>query len=199
MKNKIELSDLKDIAEYEKVRDRMRADIIELKKSRRVAVGDNLTFLFENRKTVLFQIQEMMRTERIVDDDKIQEEIDAYDALLPGEGEISATLFIEIADLYKMTQAEVHRAVNRFQGLDQDRIALVVGGERVRARFAEGLSHEEKMAAVHYVRFHLPESVRATLAQPGAEARLVVDHPNYKAETSLDESVRRQLVADLSA
>ena len=196
---KIELSDLKNIAEYEKVRERMRAEVIELKQSRRVHAGDNLTFLFENRQTVLFQIQEMMRTERIVHDDKIQEEIDAYGALVPGEGEISATLFIEIADLYKMTQAEIHRTVNRFQGLDQDKVALVVGGERVAARFEGGESHEEKMAAVHYLRFSLPQSVRATLADPSVEARIVVDHPNYKAAAPLVGAVRQQLVADLNS
>ena len=196
---KIELRELKNIAAYEKVRERMRAEIIELKKSRRVHAGDNLTFLFENRQTVLFQIQEMMRTERIVLDDKIQEEIEAYGALVPGEGEISATLFIEIADLYKMTQAEIHRTVNRFQGLDRDKVALVVGGERVPARFLGAESHEEKMAAVHYLRFSLPQSVRATLADPSAEARIVVDHPNYKAEAPLVGAVRQQLVADLRA
>ena len=195
---KIELHELKNIAEYEKVRERMRAEVIELKKSRRVHAGDNLTFLFENRQTVLFQIQEMMRTERIVLDDKIQEEIEAYGALVPGEGEISATLFIEIADLYKMTQAEIHRTVNRFQGLDQDRVALVVGGERVPARFQGGQGHEEKMAAVHYLRFPLPQGVRATLADPSADARIVVDHPNYKAAAPLVGAVRQQLVADLS-
>jgi Protein of unknown function (DUF3501) len=194
---KIELHELKNIAEYEKVRERVRAEVIELKRSRRVAAGENLTFLFENRQTVLFQIQEMMRTERIVDDHKIQGEIDAYDGLLPGEGELSATLFIEIADLFKMTQDEVRRAVNRFQGLDQDKVALVVGGERVPARFETGLGSEEKMAAVHYLRFPLPQGVRASLADPSAEARIVVDHPNYKAEAPLAGAIRQQLVADL--
>jgi len=196
---KIELHELKNIAEYEEVRERMRAEIIELKKSRRVHAGDNLTFLFENRQTVLYQIQEMMRTERIVRDDKIQDEIDAYSALLPAEGELSATLFIEIADLFKMTQEEIRRTVNRFQGLDKDRVALVVGGERVPARFEGGLSNEEKMAAVHYLRFPLAQSVRATLADPAAEARIVVDHPNYKAEAPLVGVVRQQLIADLGA
>ena len=196
---KIEIQELKNIAEYEKVRDRTRAEIIEVKKSRRIQVGDNLTFLFENRQTVLFQIQEMMRTERIVNDDKIQEEIDAYSALVPGEGEISATLFIEIADLYKMTQAEIHRTVNRFQGLDQDKVALVVGAERVAARFEGGGSHEEKMAAVHYLRFPIPHGIRAALADPSVEARIVVDHPNYEAAAPLVGAVRQLLVADLNA
>jgi hypothetical protein len=196
---RVELHELKNIAEYEKVRDRMRAEVIELKKSRRIQAGENLTFLFENRQTVLFQIQEMMRAERIVDDDKIQGEIDAYSALLPAEGELSATLFIEIADLFKMTQDEVRRAVNRFQGLDRDCVELVVGGERVPARFEGGLSNEEKMAAVHYLRFPVPRGVRAALADPSAEALIVVDHPNYKAEAPLVGAVRQQLVADLDA
>jgi predicted RNA binding protein with dsRBD fold (UPF0201 family) len=80
----IHLSEIKNLVEYEKVRDAMRARVIELKRNRRVAVGDNLTFLFENRDTVLFQIQEMVRTERIVDEARIQEEIDAYNALVRG-------------------------------------------------------------------------------------------------------------------
>ena len=99
-------------------------------------MGENLTFLFENRETVLFQIQEMVRTERIVEDGKIQDEIDAYNALLPGQGELSATLFIEIPDLVKLTQEEVRRRVNRFQGLDQDGVAA--GGRRRRPRARRG-------------------------------------------------------------
>jgi hypothetical protein len=113
----IHLSEIKDLVEYEKARDAMRARVIELKKNRRVPVGDNLTFLFENRDTVLFQVQEMVRTERIVDEARIQEEIDAYDALIPGPGELSATLFIEIPDLARMSNDEVRRTINRFHGL----------------------------------------------------------------------------------
>src|SRR5262245_48469258 len=130
----------------------MRASVIALKAQRRVTLGPNLTLLFENRETVLFQIQEMVRTERIVDDAKIQDEIDAYQPLLPGAGQLSATLFIEIPELVHMSSAEVRDTVNRFQGLDrQGGVALAVDGERLPARFESGHSKEEKMAAVHYL------------------------------------------------
>src|SRR5689334_3114647 len=92
----ITISEIKNIAEYERVRSEFRARIIEIKKHRRVAVGPMVTFVFENRDTVLSQIQEMMRAERIVHDDKIRHEIDVYNQLLPGPNELSATMFIEI-------------------------------------------------------------------------------------------------------
>src|SRR5947207_11389782 len=121
----IHLSEIKNLVEYEKARDGMRARVIALKKNRRVAVGDNLTVLFENRDTVLFQIQEMVRTERIVDDARIQEEVDVYNALVPGPGELSATVFIEIPDLSRLSPEKVRETVNRFQGLDRDALFLV--------------------------------------------------------------------------
>ncbi len=195
---KIVLSDVRNLVEYEKVRDAARAAVIALKKDRRVSVGENLTFLFENRQTVLFQIQEMVRTERIVDEAKIQDEIDAYNALLPGEGELSATLFIEIPELTHLDQEEVRRRVNRFQGLHEDRVALVIGdGARVPARFEGGHSKEEKMAAVQYLRFPLNAGARAALADLDRPARLVVDHPNYQAETTLAPALRAEVLKDL--
>ena len=153
---KVRRADVLDLVAYEKARDAMRARIIDRKRNRRVSVGDNITVLFENRDTVLFQIQEMVRTERIVHDDKVQDEIDAYNALIPDAGELSATLFIEIPELSRMAQDEVRRTVNRFQGLDKDGVWLVIGAHRVPARFEGGHSKEEKMAAVHYLRFALP-------------------------------------------
>ena len=95
---KIELKDVVNFFEYEKVRDAMRARIIELKRRRRVSVGSHLSLVFENRDTLLFQIQEMCRVERITDDARVQDELDVYNALLPRPGELSATLFIEITE-----------------------------------------------------------------------------------------------------
>jgi hypothetical protein len=195
---KIVLSEIKNLFDYEKVRERERARIIALKKSRRISVGPNLTFLFENRDTVLYQIQEMVRTERIVDDGKVQEEIDAYSALVPDPSELSATLFIEIPELSRMTQDEVRQAVNRFQGLDRQAIFLAIGdGPRLPARFEEGQSKEEKMAAVHYIRFAVPPGARAALADARQSVRLVVDHPRYQAERELEAAVRGELLQDL--
>jgi hypothetical protein len=196
---KIILENIKNVYEYEKVREGERARIIELKKNRRVSVGDNLTFLFENRETVLFQIQEMIRTERIVADAKVQEEIDAYAPLVPSEGELSATLFIEIPELVRMKQDEVRRTVNRFQGLDRGCVFLTVGDLfRIPARFEGGLSKEEKMAAVHYLRFSVSPDAKAALADPGERVRLVVDHPSYKAERELAQANRAELLRDLA-
>jgi uncharacterized protein DUF3501 len=200
MMERVRLSEVKNLVEYEKVRDAMRARIIALKQNRRVSVGDNLTFLFENRDTVLFQIQEMVRTERIVDDARIQEEIDAYNALLPGQGELSATMFIEIPELSRMGNEEVRRTINRFQGLDREGVGLRLG-ERpaVPARFEEGHSKEEKMAAVHYLRFRVPPEARDVLADPRERVRLVVSHPNYRAEADVPPATRAELIADLRA
>jgi len=197
---KISLAEIRNVYEYEKVRETERARIIALKRNRRVSVGDNLTFLFENRDTVLYQIQEMIRTERIVADAKVQEEIDAYAPLVPGEGQLSATLFIEIPDLVRMSQDEVRRTVNRFQGLDRGCVFLAIGGQlRIPARFEGGLSKEEKMAAVHYLRFAVPPEARGALADPGQRALLLVDHPSYKAERELPPAVRAELLRDLAS
>src|SRR5262245_32811705 len=197
---KIRASEVKNLYEYEKARDAMRGRLIELKKNRRVTVGDNLTFLFENRDTVLFQIQEMVRTERIVDEARVQEEIDAYNALIPRPSELSATLFIEIPELVRMSNEEVRRTINRFQGLDRGGVTLQVGSRPpIPARFEEGHSKEEKMAAVHYLRFAVPPDSQAALADPREPVRLRVDHPNYRAEAEVPPATRAELVADLRA
>jgi hypothetical protein len=195
---KLVLSDVKDLVAYERVRDTMRAEIIALKNDRRLGVGDNLTLLFENRATVLFQVQEMVRTERIVDDAKIQDELDAYNPLVPAPGHLSATLFIEIPELYAMTQQQVHAAINRFQGLDQDVIRLKIGGEEVPARFEAGRTKEEKMAAVQFVDFTVPDALRSALSDPRTEVSVVVRHPNYTASEDVPPAMRAQFVADLA-
>jgi hypothetical protein len=195
--NKIEMSEVKNLIEYEKVRDEMRSAVIARKQRRRVIIGDQMSLLFENRDTVLLQIQEMIRTERIVHDAKIQDEIDAYNALIPAPGELSATLFIEIPGLIHMSQEDVRLTVNRFQGIDRA-LWLVAGEQRVAAQFEGGHSKEEKMAAVQYVRFVVPAASRAALADPSVPARMVVDHPNYKAEAPLSVETRNELLADLA-
>jgi Protein of unknown function (DUF3501) len=194
---KIEVSELLDLTAYEKARETMRAAIIELKKNRRVSVGDHVTLLFENRETVLFQIQEMVRTERIVDDAKVKDELLTYNALIPNEGELSATLFIEIPGIARMSHDEQIAAVNRFQGLDRDAVFLVLGEHRVPGVFEEGRTKEEKMSAVHFLRFRLSGEAVRDLQDPDRAALLAVDHPNYQAEQVLQAPVRAELLRDL--
>jgi hypothetical protein len=190
-------SEIKDLVEYEKARDTMRAEVIALKRNRRVSVGDNLTFLFENRATVVFQIQEMVRTERIVDEGKLQDEIDAYNALLPDAGELSATLFIEIPGISSLPPDAARAAVNRFQGIDRGVVFLEVGGERIPARFEGGHSKEEKLAAVQYLRFAIPDGSRRALRDAAQAVRLVVEHAHYRARQDIPAVVRAELLRDL--
>jgi hypothetical protein len=195
---KVALSEVRDIAQYERVREAERARIIERKRPRRVGLGENLTLLFENHDTVLFQVQEMMRTERIVDEAKIRDELDTYNALIPGPGQLSATLFIEIPGISRMPAEEMRAAVNRFRGLDEGHVRLEIGPHVLPARFERGDTHEEKMAAVHYVRFDVPDGAQPLLTDPGAVVRLVCTHPSHPAATDLTPQTRAELVADLA-
>src|SRR3972149_452804 len=111
---KVALNDIMGLAAYEKVRENFRRRIIELKQARRVAVGHKVTWVFENRDTVIFQIQEMVRAERIVDLDKIRKEIEAYNELIPEPVELSATLFLEIED-----QTHLREELLKFLGIDE--------------------------------------------------------------------------------
>jgi hypothetical protein len=196
--DKVALAEIKDLTAYERVREEMRARIIALKVNRRVSVGDHITLLFENRDTVLFQIQEMVRTERIVDPGKIEDEVRTYNGLIPDPGELSATLFIEIPGIARMSHDEQVAAVNRFQGLDRDAVFLEVGGRRITARFEEGRTKEEKMSAVHFLRFSLSAADREELADPAAAAALLIDHPRYQARQDLPPAVRASLFEDLA-
>lgn len=190
----IRLADVVNFFEYEKVREERRRRVIELKRKRRVQVGPYLSFVFENRETLLFQIQEMCRAERIVDDAKVQEEIDVYSALLPGPGELSATVFIEIAD-----KDQIKPVLDRFMGIDTGRHVWleIDGGPRVPGTFEAGHSDEEKgkLAAVHFVRFAFsPEAVSAFRA---SAVDLVTDHPAARARARLSEETKAELLADL--
>jgi hypothetical protein len=124
--------------------------------------------------------------------------VDVYNALVPEAGQLSATLFLEIPELARMSQEAVRVTVNRFQGLDRDTVWLVLGGRRLPALFEAGHTKEEKMAAVHYIRFEVPEAARQALADPAAEARLVVEHAHYRAEAALGPETRRALQEDLT-
>ena len=192
--DKIQLKDVLNFFDYEKVRAEMRGRVIDLKRVRRVPVGEHLSFVFENRDSVLFQIQEMCRVERITDDARVQDEIDVYNALLPGPGELSATLFIEITD-----KAQIQAVLDRFMGIDLGPTVWIQVGKdfALQGKFEAGHSDEErgKLSAVHFVRFAFPpEAVRAFASSP---VHLVVDHPAARARVELPAETKAQLLQDL--
>lgn len=193
----IELKDILNIAEYEKVREETRAAVIALKKNRRIQVGPNLSLVFENRETVLFQIHEMVRTERLVDDRKIQDEIDAYQSLIPARGELSATLFIEIPGIAEMTHESAREAVNYFQGFDEGGIVLHAGAASAAAVFEPGFSSDEKMAAVQYLKFPVSAALLAALGEADADVKVTASNGRYKAEAAINASMRDQFLRDL--
>lgn len=190
--NKVVLSEILDIAQYEKARDGFRRRIIELKKHRRVAVGPMVTFVFENHETVLFQIQEMMRAERLVNDDAIQYEIDTYNQLLPGENELAATMLIELPDA-----ARIRDEITKFHGVNTGEATyLQIGDERAPGVFDAGQSDDRRISAVQYVRFRFNDAQRAAFVTGAQEARLVIDHPNYRHSALIAGAVREALTKD---
>jgi len=186
----ISLDDIRGIAAYEKIRAEFRQHIIELKKKRRIAIGAKVSLVFENRDTVIFQIQEMMRAEKITDLDKIREEIEVYNGLIPGPRDLSATLFLEIED-----QSHLRDDLLKFLGVDEA-VFLTIGARKIQARFEQGRSKEDKISAVQYVKFPLTADERAAFTGP-AEATLLIEHPNYQAQVRMDAATRKSLIADL--
>lgn len=187
-------AEILNLYEYEKVREARRQEIIALKRARRVPVGRYLSFVFENRATVWFQIQEMIRAERIVDDARVADEIAVYNDLLPGPGELAATMFIEIGDA-----ASIKPVLDALLGIDtRDYVRMQVGPHVAVGRFETGHSDEErgKLSAVHFVRFPLPAVARETFLS--SEVAIVVDHPNEHARAALSDEARRALAEDLA-
>lgn len=193
--NALTAVDIMSTADYERQREAFRARIIALKQRRRISVGPLITLVFENRETLLFQVQEMVRVEQIVDPAKVQEELDVYNALLPAAGELSATLLIEITDDTRMKEW-----LDAFMGLDRGRtVAITAGGQPVFAEFEGGHSHDTKISAVHFVRFKIQDSVRAALSDLHVPVTLSVHHGVYREESPVSGSMREEWLKDLAA
>jgi hypothetical protein len=192
---KLALADIADLRAYEREREEFRRHVIALKKRRRVHVGPIATLVFENRETIRFQIQEMARVEKLITDEAIQGELDAYNTLVPERGQLCATLFLELT-----TEEELRTWLPRLVGVERA-VALRVGpgGTVVRAEpeaaHAEQLTREEVTASVHYVWWQLDAAAIA-----GVEAgpvALLIDHPSYTRETLLGADTVAELLADL--
>ena len=171
----IVLSDLMNIIEYEKVRNDYRSELMEYKKNRRISLGPNITITFENRKTMKFQIQEMMRAERMVHDHQIQEEIDVYNSLLPLENGLSATLFIEVTD-----EAQIRPVLNQFIGMTEgERVYFEFGDYKVCAEFETGREESGKISSVHYIQFNFDPSAKAAFLENPESVTLSIHYNNY--------------------
>ena len=181
------------LADYEPIRDRFRSRVIEEKKARRVSIGDKVSAVFENHDTVLLQIQEMLRTERITREAAILHEIDTYNAHVPGKDELFATVMIEIPDKDARETFLVEA-----RGFERH-VALVVNGERVSASWEKSRELEDRASAVNYLRFLLSGAAATHLRQKkkDAQVEMIVDHPAYAARATLSPATLVSLAEDL--
>lgn len=189
---KLTLDDIQDLRAYERERAGFRARIIEMKRRRRVPLGELMTVTFENTETMRFQVQEMVRAERMLSDDAVQHEIDTYNELIPDDGELSGTVFIEIDDKERLQEW-----LPKLVGIQRSVLFRLGDGTEVRGvpQHEEMLTREAVTTTVHYLMF--PVGAERAAALRAGPAWLVVDHPNYQAETLLDDAVRAELAGDL--
>jgi hypothetical protein len=190
--NPLTAADLPPLEVFEAEREAMRARVIEHKARRRVALGDRLTMLFEDRETIRWQVLEMCRVEGIRDPEGMAHELAVYNELVPGPRELSATLFIEITE-----PGRIRPELDRLVGLDES-VSLEIGDRRVRADFDRRQLEEDRISAVHYLRFALSPADVAAFADRGTPVALRADHPNYAARAALVGAVRESLVVDLT-
>lgn len=188
---KVRLDDLIGLKEYEQIRPRFRERIIAHKRARRVHLGPEMTLVFEDHDTVLSQVQEMLRAERITLPSAVAEELAVYNDLVPEDGGLSATLMIEVVD-----PEERERRRRELVGLDEA-LSLELGDVTIRASFDALGRFDDRVAAVRFVSFALPPDGRERLLDPATAVSLRVHHPRYEATATLSDEARRSLAVDL--
>ncbi len=179
---------------YARERNAFRTKVIEHKKRRTVHLGEHVTLQFEDELTIRYQVQEMLRIERIFEEEGIRHELDAYNPLVPDGTNWKATMLIEYPEV-----EERKRMLGRLRGIERKAWVQVQGGERVYAIADEDLEreNEEKTSSVHFLRFELDPAMRGR-ARQGAVITVGIDHPDYRATSELPAPVREALVADLA-
>lgn len=186
---------LMSLEQYARERPAFRARVLAHKRNHSLALGDHLTLIFEDELTIRYQIQEMLRIEKIFEENGINGELDAYNPLVPDGSNFKATMLIEYPDV-----EERRRMLARLKGIEDRIWVRVEGCEPVRAIADEDLEreNEEKTSAVHFLRFELTAEMKSRLKQ-GAALAVGADHPNYAAEVpAVPENLRQSLLADLS-
>jgi hypothetical protein len=191
---RIERKSLLTLEAYARERPAFRARVMEHKRRRTVALGEHLRLVFEDELTMRYQVQEMLRAERIFEDSGIQAELDAYNPLVPDGRNFKATMMLEYPD-----EEERRRELARLRGIERQVWMEVEGHARARAVADEDLEREndEKTSSVHFLRFDLDEGAAQALKR-GAALSLGVEHPQYTAAVRLPAEVREALVKDLA-
>jgi hypothetical protein len=191
---KLSLDDIADLRAYERERGEVRARVLEVKRRRRVALGTLVTVMFESRETMRYQIQEMARVEKLITDEEIQTELDAYNPLIPERGQLCVTMFIELTN-----EDQLREWLPKLVGVERSLVLRLADGSEVRGLTDEGhasqLTRDEVTAAVHYVRFELTDAEVAAAAS--GPMRLALDHPAYLEEVELASSTVEELLSDL--
>jgi hypothetical protein len=191
---KVTRDDLMTLEAYARARNEFRARVLEHKKNRTLHLGDHVTLLFEDELTVRYQVQEMLRTERIFEEAGIQDELDAYNPLIPDGTNWKATMMIEYANA-----DERQRMLAKLIGIEDKVWVKVDGHPRVYAAADEDMEREtaEKTSAVHFLRFELDARMAQSLGR-GAGIAVGVDHPQYRASIDdVSSTIRQSLIADL--
>ena len=191
----IERASLLSLEAYARERASFRAKVIEHKKRRTVALGEHVTLQFEDELLVRYQIQEMLRIERIFEEDGIRHELETYGPLVPDGSNWKATMFVEFPD-----EAERRRMLERLKGIERRVWMQIAGGGRIAAIADEDLEREtdEKTAAVHFLRFEV-DAAAASRLKRGASLAIGVDHPQYRALLDpVPQAIRAALAQDLA-
>jgi hypothetical protein len=191
---RVDRSEVLPVGEYEAVRESFRRRVIDTKRRRRVQLGSQMSAVFENHDSVLLQIQEMLRTERISKEDGVLHELATYNELIPAEDELSLTLFVEIPE-----REERERMLSALAGLEE-KVALEIDGESV---FALGEARDgaraDRTTAVHYFKIPLPRELAQKLRTGGAQrVGLAVAHPAYDVRIPLSRDLVAELASDLA-
>ena len=191
----ISVDNLMSLEAYTKYRKNHKPDIIAHRKLRSVLLGEHINMQFESETTIRYQVQEMLRIEKIFEEEGIQQEIDAYADLLPTGSNWKATMLIEYPDIN-----ERKRELARLIGVEDRMFVEVQGHARVYAIADEDLEREndEKTSAVHFVRFELDAAMRASV-KAGASVKMGCDHANYPAHVTMSDETLASLAGDLKA
>ncbi len=190
----LSIDDLMGLEEYHRERPEFRSRVLAHKRDRQVAIGPNTTLYFEDRLTIQYQVQEMLRIERLFERDAIEEELSAYNPLIPDGSNFKATFMVEFPD-----PEERRRELARLTGVEDNVFVQVDGFVKVLAIADEDLdrSTDDKTSAVHFLRFELDDDMKAALRK-GAALSFGIVHPNYNhAVTAVSDNIRDSLSNDL--